>query len=347
VRYIEVEKMTINVSKRSKGQVLLLAVAILPIVVGIATLVADLGVLYLTKSQLQTAAEQGALAGCHDLNGGYPSPANASTNGVAYAKNPPGKGSDTVTATVTYNSTQKSVKVDASRTLNLFFAPIFGQHFATVSASAMARLTPTSSIPPGAPPFVIKAPTDIIWQGGPQGDSYSQPYYMKKTPTKAQEFTYVNGVFKNPTSYDDYLDLLADGYSKSVNLNTVMYHIGPATASESAVNSFASRLTAGGNQDILQAKAGDPRLMLIPVVETLSTSTRLWDYSTSGMKIVGFVGFWFDSINKGNLYYVNGSRYYLDYVVTGRFVRVALPTGTGNVVPGQQWYGIGNVQLVE
>ena len=126
-----------------------------------------------------------------------------------------------------------------------------------------------------------------------------------------------------------------------------MYHIGPATASESAVNSFASRLTAGGNQDILQAKAGDPRLMLIPVVQTLSTSTRMWDYSTSGMKIVGFVGFWFDSINKGKLYTVNGSRYYLDYVVTGRFVRVALPTGTGNVVPGQQWYGVGNVQLVE
>lgn len=339
--------MSCNAPKKIKGQVLLLAVALLPIVVGLGALVADLGVLYLTKSELQTAAEQGALAGCHDLNGGHPSPANAYSNGIAYAKKSPGKSSDTVAATVTYTATQKSVKVDTRRALNLFFAPIWGNDSSVVSATATARLTPTSSIPPGAPPFVIKAPTDIIWQGGPQGDSYSQPYYMKKTPTKAQEFTYVNGVFKNPTSYNDYLDLLADGYSKPVNLNTVMYHIGPATASESAVNSFASRLTAGGNQDILQAKAGDPRLMLIPVVQTLSTSTRLWDYSTSGMKIVGFVGFWFDSINKGKLYYVNGSRYYLDYVVTGRFVRVALPTGTGNVVPGQQWYGVGNVQLVE
>ncbi len=339
--------MNSNAPKKIKGQVLLLAVALLPIVVGIGALVTDLGVLYLTKSELQTAAEQGALAGCHDLNGGHPSPANAYSNGIIYAKKSPGKVSDTVAATVTYTETQKSVKVVTSRAINLFFAPIWGKESNTLSASATARLTPASGIPPGAPPFVIKAPTDIIWQGGPQGDSYSQPYYMKKTPTKAQEFTYVNGVFKNPTSFDAYLDLLADGYSKPVNLSTVMYHIGPATAGETAVNSFASRLTAGGNQDILQAKAGDPRLMLIPVVQTLSTSTSTWDYSTRNMKIIGFVGFWFDSINKGKLTGYGSNRYYLDFVVTGRFVRVALPTGTGNVVPGQQWYGVGNVQLVE
>jgi hypothetical protein len=126
-----------------------------------------------------------------------------------------------------------------------------------------------------------------------------------------------------------------------------MYHIGPATASETAVNAFASRLTAGGNQDILQAKAGDPRLMLIPIVTTLSPSTQMWDYSTTNMKIVGFVGFWFDSIVKGNLYTVGGSKYYLDYVVTGRFVRVALPAGTGNVVAGQGWYGVGTMGLVK
>ena len=132
-----------------------------------------------------------------------------------------------------------------------------------------------------------------------------------------------------------------------MTLETVIYHIGPATASETAVNSFASRLSAGGNQDILQAKAGDARLMLVPIVTTLSPSTKLWDYSTSGMKIVGFVGFWFDSIVKGNLTTVNGSRYYLDYVVTGRFVRVALPAGTGTAVTGQEWYGLGNLQLVQ
>lgn len=337
--------MLLDNFKKRDGQVLVLAAVLLPVLLGMAALVIDVGVLYITKSQLQTAADQGALAGGYDLNGGSPSPGNAQINAGVYARKQPGKESDAVVATVTYTSTVKSVKVDASRMVNLFFAPLLGMKSRMVTASATAQVIPTTSIPPGAPPFVIKAPTNIIWQGGPQGDSYSQSYYMKKTPSGAQDFTYVNGVFKNQTSYNEYLDLLADGYSKPVTLDTVMYHVGPATASETAVNSFASRLTAGGNQDILQAQAGDARLMLIPVVTTLSTSTQLWDYSTSGMKIVGFVGFWFDSIVKGNLTTVNGSRYYLNYVATGRFVRVALPAGTGNVVAGQQWYGLGNLQL--
>jgi|GEM_PF-1979270 len=339
--------MLLDILKKNEGQALALVAVALPVLIGMAMMVIDVGTLYLTKAQLQTAADQGALAGCYDLNGGSPSTANAKINGEGYAHHDPGKASDTAVATVTYNAAMNSVKVDTSRTLNLFFAPLFGMNSSTVRASATAMLNPASSIPPGAPPFVIKAPTNIVWQGGPQGDSFSQPYYMKKTPAGAQDFTYVNGVFKNPTNNTEYLALLANGYSQTTNLDTTLYHIGPATASETAVNSFASRLTAGGNQEILQAKAGDARLMLIPIVTDLSTSTNLWDYSTSKMKIVGFVGFWFDSIAKGNLSTVNGSRYYLNFVVTGRFVRVALPTGTGNVVSGQQWYGVGTMQLVQ
>ena len=339
--------MWVKFLRNRQGQALVLTAITLPVLLGMAAMAIDVGYLYLAKSQLQAAADQGALAGAYDLNGGNPSAVNAQTNAAIYARKQPGQASDTVLATVTYTSTQKSVKVDTSRTLNLFFAPVLGKSVSTVTASATAQVIPTTSIPPGAPPFVIQAPTNIVWQGGPQGDSFSQPYYMKKTPSGSQDFTYVNGVFKNPTSNSDYLNLLANGYSKAVTLDTVMYHIGPATASETAVNSFASRLTAGGNQDILLAKAGDPRLMLVPVVTTLSPSTKLWDYSTSGMKIVGFVGFWFDSIVKGKLYTINNSKYYLDYVVTGRFVRVALPAGVGSVVTGQQWYGLGNVQLVQ
>lgn len=341
--------MLLDILKKSKGQALALVAIMIPTFIGMAMMVIDVGTLYLTHTQLQTAADQGALAGCYDLNGGSPSPANAKTNGEGYAHNSPGKATDAVVATVTYNAALKSVRVNTSRTVQFFFAPLFGMNNSVVTATATARLDAASSIPPGAPPFVIKAPTNIQWQGGPQGDSYSQPYHMKKTPsaTEPEDFTYVNGVFKNPTNNTEYKNLLANGYSKETNLDTVLYHFGPATASETAVNAFASRLTAGGNQDILQAKAGDPRLMLIPIVTDLSTSTATGDYSTNKMKIVGFVGFWFDGIVKGNLTTNNNLNYYLDYVVTGRFVRVALPTGTGTVVSGQQWYGVGTMRLVQ
>ena len=336
-----------NIFRKKNGQALVLIAVMLPVLIGMIGLVTDVGFMFLTKSQLQTAADQGALAGCYDLSGANPSVSKAKIDGENYAHLKPGKAADNVLATVTYvvGGTQ-SVKVDTSRTINLFFAPLFGLNSSTITATATAQVFAASSIPPGAPPFVIEAPKNIVWQGGPNGDSYSQRFYMKKTPNQSNplEFTYVDNVFKKPTSFNDYLKLLSDGYSKEVDLNTILYHIAPATAGKSSVDAFAKRLTTDPNTDPVLAKVGDDRLMLIPIVEKLPTTQETWTYQTQGMNIKGFVGFWFESINKGKLY--NGN-YYYDFVVTGRFVRVALPPGSGAVVPGQQWYGTGSIRLVK
>lgn len=337
----------ISIFKKKNGQAILLTAVMLPVLLGMIALVTDVGFMYLTKSELQTAADQGALAGCYDLSGANPSTSNAKTDGESYAKKAPGKGTDTVLATVTYKvGGTQSVKVDTSRSINLFFAPLFGLDSSTITATATAQVFAASSIPPGAPPFVIEAPKNIVWEGGPNGDSYSQRFYMKKTPDKSKplEFTYVDNVFKKPTSFNDYLKLLSDGYSKEVDLDTTLYHIAPATAGKTSVDSFASRIETDKNTNPVLAKVGDDRLMLIPIVEKLPTITKEWTYSTDGMDIVGFIGFWFESINKGKLY--NGN-YYNDFVVTGRFVRVALPPGSGVVVPGQQYYGTQSIRLVK
>lgn len=362
--------------KSRKGATLLFFAIALPVMLAMSALVIDVGELYVTKTQLQTAADQGALAGCQDISGGYPSEVNASLNATNFAKTTPGRSTDTVTATVTYVvNGEKSVKVETSRQADLFFAKIFGKNIATVKTAAKAQVVAATGIPPGAPPFVIQAPTNIIWQGGPKNDSYSQPFYEKINPTGATDFTYVDVVFQKPTSYSAYLDLLRDGYSQAMTMQTKMYHIAPASGGKESVESFASRLSAPGNTDVLQAQAGDARLMLIPIVTTLPTLTQTWTYSTNGLGIVGFIGFWFDAISFDgnpanetttgqNVTVIVGydpwgrpiralrgldtrTNTYPNFYVRGRFVRVPLPVGSGTPIPGQQWYGTGSVKLVD
>ena len=99
-------------------------------------LVVDVGVLYLTKIQLQNAADAGALAGAMELD-----PTNATSDpvGIAerYARNNNTTGTMTAAATVT----RPTITVVCSKTVPYFFARFFpGFSNQVVSAQAVARL---------------------------------------------------------------------------------------------------------------------------------------------------------------------------------------------------------------
>ena len=74
-----------NIFKKKSGQALVLIAVMLPVLMGMIGLVTDGGFMYLTKSQVQTAADQGALAGCYDLSGANPSVSKAKIDGENYA----------------------------------------------------------------------------------------------------------------------------------------------------------------------------------------------------------------------------------------------------------------------
>jgi len=334
-----------SILKRQTGAAAVTTALLMTILLGFAALVIDVGYMAVTKSQLQTAADAAALAGCARLGNANPNKANAESTATTYARNRPGEATDTVTPVA--NVTNRTLQVTISRNAASFFASALGMGSNTITATATAQVVAAAAVPPGAPPFVIQAPsTPIVWQGGPNGDSYSQQYIMQKTPSGEATFTYVNTVFKRPTNNETYQNLLKYGSSEQTTLNTQLYYIAPATASKTAVESFADRLTQPGNQNILEAKAGDPRLMLIPVVEDLLRvgDGGYWSYSTKGLKIIGFIGFWLDSLDKGEL--SKDSNYYPDYRAYGRFVRVPLPAGAAPVA-GNQFFGTGQIQLIQ
>ena len=335
----------LKILKDKNGQVLVLAALMIPVFLGMTALVIDVGFLALTKTQLQTAVDAGALAGANELNGSNPS--NTTGTAISYAKMSPGNSGDTVTTVVTNTSSTKQVKVTNSRVVTFMFAPILGISNSTVTATATATVLPAGSVP-NAPPFVIQAPQNIVWQG--PSSQYSQTYTMEINPAgKTNHFTYADVVFSKPTNTSTYYSLLTNGNPNQTTLSTQLYYVAPAEGGQKSVQSFADRITNDKNSNIANATVGEPRLMMIPLVQTLPTPQSNgadWSYSTNRLQIVGFVGFWLDSITFGPLTYVNGSPCYKQFYVTGRYIKVALPPGSPSNF-GNQFFGPGQVSLIQ
>lgn len=335
----------LRILDKQDGQVAVLAAMIMIVLIGMSALVIDVGFLVLTKTQLQAAADSGALAGADDLNNA--SPTTASSSATSYARMSPGQPTDTAAVVVTNTSSTRQVQVTTSRVVTYFFAQVFGYTNSTVTATATAAVFPAGTAP-NATPFVIEAPQDIVWQG--PNDQYSQQYTMDINPVGITDhFTYVDVVFNNPTSTATYYSLLTNGNPNSTTLTTPLYYVAQAEGGQKSVQSFANRISSDPNSNIANATVGESRLMMIPLVQQLPTSQQDgsdWSYSTNGLTIIGFVGFWLDSVYFGPLTYVNGSPCYKQFYAQGRYIKVALPSESSSGF-GNQFFGPGQVSLIK
>ena len=345
-----------------KGQVLILAAVFLGGAMLMFSYVGGLGQLFTTDSYLQNAADAGALAGGNAMG-------NAKTTGeitsmaenVARGTTP--KTDNALIVEVIPDMDKAQVKVTVQKDVTLIGGLTF-----TRTATATAAVTTATSIST-APPFVIQAPKDLAWTG-----NHSQEYTMKKNPSSSEKdtFTYIDVMFKKSYNMQQYLDYLANGYEDECTLDTPLYYVARAEAGATAVRYFASRFEADSNTDINKIKVGDKRLMIIPLVDSFDnvpTNQSDWSLSTQGLKIVGFIGYWIESIDYGPGYgdkpyqtvtgwyrdqwgrncYGTYDYYpstYPDFKIKGRFVKVSLPAGSYNGYTNK-FFGLSTVRLVE
>ncbi|MCR4401989.1 MAG: pilus assembly protein TadG-related protein [Firmicutes bacterium] len=130
-----------------RGSVIVFVALALTVLLGLAALVVDLGVLYFNRVALSNAADAAALAGVQELP---ENPGRAEAAAVSYAvKN--GVEESRVTTVLTDS---RSIKVTVSRTVPLGFARIFGMASSDVRASAKATIGAASAVR-GAAPFVV------------------------------------------------------------------------------------------------------------------------------------------------------------------------------------------------
>ncbi|HYA35743.1 MAG TPA: pilus assembly protein TadG-related protein [Candidatus Binataceae bacterium] len=127
--------------KSQSGQIWVLVAAAITVVLASVGMAGDIGVLYLQRHKMQSAADSAALAGADELNYGDTVSAarkDASSNGYAN-----GVGSTTVTVnnpptSGQYSGNSKYVEVIISKVQSTYFLPVLGIGSLNVAARAVA-----------------------------------------------------------------------------------------------------------------------------------------------------------------------------------------------------------------
>ena len=311
-------KKLLNITKKENGQSLIAVALLMVIILAIAALVIDVGLLSLTKADLQNAADSAALAGAQELPD---NPTQARIVAVNYAT-ANGKTSDS--AAITLGTNNKSISVKVNRNESMLFARVLGVNDSTLSANATVSIGVAASVP-WIVPFVISKPTafnydnvyvvrmygagnylDYPSTGYPSGYNYPSDYrndpVYKNYPLSNRypyQLDYMNVYIEKNTNFNNYINWLENGYHTTFTINQDMYYFAPSSGGKESVDAFARRATKDPNTDYTKAKVGDGRVMLIPVVNSMlkrNTNTN----GSVPIRIIGFVGFFIKEIHKNS-----------------------------------------------
>jgi Flp pilus assembly protein TadG len=329
-----------KVINRKEGQSLIMTAVLMAALLGCTALAVDMGSLFLTKSNLQNAADAAALAGASELPD---DPDKAITVAQSYLSL---NGVSEDRSTVTIGEANKSITVDINTSQSTFFARALGIGSSDITVDATASIGVAASVP-WIVPFVIPRPPafnydevyvmrmygagdyiDYPSTGYPNRYNYPDDYrnhtVYKNYPLSNRypyQFDYMNVYIERNTNFYNYIEWLKNGYHETFSINENMYYYAPSSGGRESVDAFANRLSRDPNTDYTKAKVGDARVMLIPVVESmLSRST-----SQSGnvpIKIIGFVGFFIEKVHKNS--------YESSFWFEGRFLE-DLNVGSGEV----------------
>lgn len=305
-----------------RGAVLLLAAFALPVLLGFGALAIDIGMLYKTKTELSAAADAAALAGAQELP---KKPDQAEVMAKEYA-NRNGKPADQVTVTIAADN--RSIEVDIKRVVPLYLVRIFAKSSSLVAEKSKAQVSVAASVP-WIVPFVI--PKTQVFD---HVNTFTMRIPDANKPYGQYEFDYMNVGIEN-TDFATYIKYLKQGYQKTFKVGESVKYLGPSSGGKESVDAFFDRTVRDANTDHTKAEGGQPRVMLIPVVEAMLPRNTV---SGTPMKIIGFVGFFLEKVYKGSY----GKTYY----AKGKFIK-DLNVGSGQTSSDATIdFGVRTIQLV-
>ena len=324
-----------NILREQKGVAAVMAALALPLMLGFVALVVDVGNLYFNRTQLSAASDAAVFAASQEL------PQNrAQADAVArdYAGRN-GKIADVVTVTISPNN--RTISVNVNRTVPLFFAPIlkifdenFTQNSSTVSAQSTAQIGIAASVP-WIVPFVLPRTQAFDYT-----HQFTMRMYDAKKPYGTYEFDYMNVGIEN-ADFNDYIQYLKFGYQETFKIDNNVQYLGPSSGGKESVEAFFDRTQRDPNTNYANARIGDPRVMLIPIVDKMLSRTTK---DGTNMKIIGFVGFFLDEVHKGTL---NNGIYGTTFYAKGRFLK-DLNVGSGDSTSNPVYdFGVRTIQLTQ
>lgn len=174
------------------------------------------------------------------------------------------------------------------------------------------------------------------WVRANEINKSSEIIHSTVTNNYPYQFDYMNVRIEAAQNMNDYLTYLEKGYHKTYSVDQKMLYLDPSSGGKTSVDVFAKRVQKDSNTDYTKAKVGDPRVMLIPVVDQLLPRNTREDTKVT---IIGFVAFYLEEVHKNSY----GETFWFE----GRFLEnISIGSGKVTVDPNAD-FGLRVMQLVE
>lgn len=273
-----------------KGQAMFMVVLALPVIVGVLTIVMDVGNLYYNLVSMQVAIDSGVLAGANYLPS-YPS--QAVSVAEDYAERNGIKSSEIVSCTVTPDN--KTVLMTSARNLPCFFCAVLGEgtaHAQTapssegaaptgIRASASALIVPIRAAN-GVVPLGVDYRTDL---------NFGNVVQLKQGQVGAGNW---DPLALGGTGADNYRNNVQSGYPGLVSAGDLLL-TDPGDVVGPTGQAIQYRISMGQNQfstgTFQNHELNDPRVMLIPIVDFSNIN------GSSQIPMKGFAMMWISSID--------------------------------------------------
>jgi len=304
------------------GNVAVLVALMMVILLGSTALVTDVGVEFAAKQKLWNALDAGALSGVEEIFNGA---AAARSTAVQYVQKNGGS-----VSSINVNTATETITLDGQQNVPLYFARVLGYQSANISLQVQAQagtLVSGTGI----------APIAVAEQNFAYGQTYTLSIGAGQSGSSENESDGSDGSSKDSSSGGDgssdnqaygsgnygYLALGAAGAQQfSQNLMygyNGMLSVGeqvqtePGDMSGPVSQAISYRLQQGQGWTFATAANGCPRVLLLPVVNTLNVNGK------SSITIVGFAAFYLDGLQ--------GSGGHQQIV--GRFLQMVVPGTIG------------------
>jgi len=299
-------------NKKGSSSIILLFMVI--VVIGLTTFTVDAGLLYFEKGRLQNVVDSVALAAVSVYEEGEERMLEeahkySNLNGV-----PPEE------LNIDISEDRKRVTVTIDKTVPLYFARIFNRFTADVGVRAAAAAGSIVSAK-GIRPFAVEQ----------QEFEYGETYTLKEGAGGGHSGNY-GALALGGSGAWRYRNNLINGYNANPPLRTGdEVETEPGNMAGPTQDGIQAILDSDPNEhseDLSQLEANCPRLIVIPVVDSLDVHGR------STATIVGFAAFFLDDVVR------NGGH----TEITGRFIK---KIGEGEIDESSEGYGLFGIKLVE
>ncbi len=277
-------------SRSSKGQAIFILILALPVIVGVLTLVMDVGNLYYNQVSMQVAVDSGVLSGALYL----PSyPAQAVTVAENYAKLNGIKASEIVSCSVSADN--KTVLMTTNRSLPCFFCAVLGEGNAHAQVDSESQTSSGTGVKASASALIvpIRAATGVVPIGLSYGTNlnFGNQVQLKQGQVGPGNW---GPLALGDSGASTYRTNIENGYTGKVSVGDMVNTetgnvVGPTS------QAFQYRISMGQNQystgTFQSHELNDPRVMLVPIVNFAGINGQ------SQVPVMGFAMMWVVSID--------------------------------------------------